>query len=252
MSSGHDRRRGRSLSLGLRGHDMNGFISLVDDIVFGDIKARHQLVGHALPIGRVPGIGGLEATRRIRALPPPFGQVPILALTASAFPEQVAECLAAGMDGHVAKPVDRRGLARAIACALRKTDLRAAAPPPQEPPAPRLDRGMLEETLRYIPRTELHASLQALRARQAAMQHLLAEAAAPEVVAEAAHQLGALAGMFGFTALSRLSCSYEREVACGGPTRARAVARLGRQLQTETGAALALLDQVSAETAAPP
>ena len=45
---------------------------------------------------RMPEMDGLEATRRIRALPGPRGQVPIVALTAQAFPEQVAECRKAG------------------------------------------------------------------------------------------------------------------------------------------------------------
>lgn len=41
---------------------------------------------------RMPGMTGLEATRRIRDLPPPYGRVPILALTACAVSDQVAEC----------------------------------------------------------------------------------------------------------------------------------------------------------------
>ncbi|SHJ99780.1 Response regulator receiver domain-containing protein, partial [Roseomonas rosea] len=39
----------------------------------------------------------------------------ILAVTASAMPDQIAECLRAGMDGHVTKPVDRRTLLDTIA-----------------------------------------------------------------------------------------------------------------------------------------
>jgi CheY-like chemotaxis protein len=53
---------------------------------------------------RMPGMGGLEATRRIRSLGGVRGQVPIVAVTAHAFAEQVEECRKAGMDGHVAKP----------------------------------------------------------------------------------------------------------------------------------------------------
>ena len=53
---------------------------------------------------------GLEATRRIRALPGAARQVPILALTAYTFPDQVAQCREAGMDGHIAKPVDYKTL----------------------------------------------------------------------------------------------------------------------------------------------
>ncbi|MES2712678.1 MAG: response regulator, partial [Pseudomonadota bacterium] len=64
---------------------------------------------------QMPDIDGLEATRRIRALPAPMGKVPILAVTASALPEQIDACREAGMDGHLAKPIERHALARALA-----------------------------------------------------------------------------------------------------------------------------------------
>ena len=63
---------------------------------------------------RMADVDGLEATRRIRKLPDARGKVPILALTAYSSLDQVAACLAAGMDGHVPKPVDFTTLMRAI------------------------------------------------------------------------------------------------------------------------------------------
>jgi CheY-like chemotaxis protein len=63
---------------------------------------------------RMPEMDGLEATRRIRALPGCHGQLPILALTAYTSPEEVARCRDAGMDGHVPKPVDYGTLIPAI------------------------------------------------------------------------------------------------------------------------------------------
>ncbi|WP_171981966.1 PAS domain-containing protein [Brevundimonas sp. LM2] len=53
----------------------------------------------------MPVMDGMNATRAIRALGGTVGATPILALTANVQPEQVAACRAAGMDGHVGKPI---------------------------------------------------------------------------------------------------------------------------------------------------
>ncbi len=64
---------------------------------------------------RMPGIDGLEAARRIRAAESTGGpRVPIVALTANAYPEHREACLAAGMDGFVTKPLDRERLMRTL------------------------------------------------------------------------------------------------------------------------------------------
>jgi len=65
----------------------------------------------------LPGMDGLEATRRIRAFEAEHGGVrtPIIALTANASAEDRDACLAAGMDGFVIKPLDRERLAAAVA-----------------------------------------------------------------------------------------------------------------------------------------
>ena len=56
---------------------------------------------------QMPEMNGLDATRAIRALDDPWASsIPIIAMTADAFSENVTECLNAGMNGHVAKPVD--------------------------------------------------------------------------------------------------------------------------------------------------
>ncbi len=56
---------------------------------------------------QMPEMNGLDATRAIRSLENPgAASIPIVAMTADAFSENITECLNAGMNGHIAKPVD--------------------------------------------------------------------------------------------------------------------------------------------------
>ena len=64
---------------------------------------------------QMPRMNGLEATRAIRQGDNPLGRtIPIIAMTANAFAEDVQACLDAGMDAHVSKPLDITALERAI------------------------------------------------------------------------------------------------------------------------------------------
>lgn len=62
----------------------------------------------------MPSMGGIEATAEIRKLPEPIRSIPIVAMTAHAGSEDRQRCLESGMDGHIAKPVDRRALAAVL------------------------------------------------------------------------------------------------------------------------------------------
>ena len=56
---------------------------------------------------QMPEMNGLEATRAIRSLKDSYASnIPIIAMTADAFAENIAECLDAGMNGHISKPID--------------------------------------------------------------------------------------------------------------------------------------------------
>ncbi|WP_162244288.1 MULTISPECIES: response regulator [unclassified Phenylobacterium] len=63
---------------------------------------------------KMPRMDGVTATREIRALPGPAGQVPIIALTANADPEDAAAYLKAGMNGVVEKPMKPEHLLRTL------------------------------------------------------------------------------------------------------------------------------------------
>ena len=70
----------------------------------------------------MPVMDGLEATRAIRALSGPQSQIQILALTAHAMSGASDRCQAAGMNGHVAKPIDKTALFDAIDAALERAE----------------------------------------------------------------------------------------------------------------------------------
>lgn len=58
---------------------------------------------------QMPEMNGLDATRAIRTLEDPWASsIPIVAMTADAFAENITECLNAGMNGHIAKPIDMK------------------------------------------------------------------------------------------------------------------------------------------------
>ena len=55
---------------------------------------------------QMPHMDGYEATKIIRALNDPRSRIPIIAMTANAFEEDRQRAFEAGMDGHIAKPIN--------------------------------------------------------------------------------------------------------------------------------------------------
>ena len=69
----------------------------------------------------MPVMDGYAATRAIRSLERPDARtVPILAMTADAFDEDIQRCLDAGMNGHLAKPVDAGQLYKTLLASVRR------------------------------------------------------------------------------------------------------------------------------------
>lgn len=57
---------------------------------------------------QMPFMDGLEATKEIRKLESPKKDIPIIAMTADAFPEDIKACFDAGMNAHISKPIDMK------------------------------------------------------------------------------------------------------------------------------------------------
>ncbi len=69
---------------------------------------------------RMPVMDGLEATRELRALGrPDSGTIPIIAMTANAFDEDVQNSLQAGMNAHLAKPVEPEHMYKTLSEIIR-------------------------------------------------------------------------------------------------------------------------------------
>jgi CheY-like chemotaxis protein len=64
---------------------------------------------------QMPVMGGLEATRLIRAAETTGARTPIIAMTANAMDSDRQACLQAGMDDHLAKPFNAQGLQTMLA-----------------------------------------------------------------------------------------------------------------------------------------
>ena len=78
----------------------------------------------------MPGMDGLAATRAIRAMLGETAAPPIVAMTADVLPEHVTACLDAGMQGHLAKPIDIPRLHATVVQWMGAQTLRAGAPEP--------------------------------------------------------------------------------------------------------------------------
>jgi len=89
-------------------------VDAVDDGAAAVAAVQEQPYDLVLMDVQMPVMDGLEATRRIRALPGPVSRIPILALTAGVMQVEVERCLKAGMNAHLAKPLEKAKLLAAI------------------------------------------------------------------------------------------------------------------------------------------
>jgi PAS domain S-box-containing protein len=175
---------------------------------------------------RMPEMDGLEATRRIRAFEGARGRVPIVALTAQVFTEQVAECHKAGMDDHLSKPFDPDQLQAVVmnAIAARKEhemNDQTAAPAPAPSPVmgeelPVLDSRAFDRTAAFLAPEAVTSYLRTIASSGEALLSRLREPDALQregrEIGEAAHALAGSAGMLGFERVATVGRRFERAV----------------------------------------
>jgi signal transduction histidine kinase/CheY-like chemotaxis protein/HPt (histidine-containing phosphotransfer) domain-containing protein len=190
---------------------------------------------------QMPEMDGLEATGRIRSHPSLLAQPRIVAMTANAMEGDRAECLAAGMDDYVSKPIAPQELAAALSrAAIRDeapgahapvgTPPEAAATPPagaaEAEPGPAIDAAALDRLRRMLGK-KAEAMLPGMVAGfEADGDRLLGDARAgladgkADAVRRAAHTLKSIAASFGALAIATACNDLEKEAKGGDLSRA--------------------------------
>jgi CheY-like chemotaxis protein len=193
---------------------------------------------------QMPNLDGMAATRMVRALPPPAGLVPVIAVTAAVLPAERQACIAAGMDGFLAKPVATADLLAAIAAATsqRQVPGLGAAQASDAAVGPLMDtqtQAILRSTLTPEEFTRLAAATES--EAQAGLRALDAAAAAADAaaMAEAAAGMAALCEGIGGLRVVAIARALEAASQAGeGATRAAAHLPALRRALGETLAAL--------------
>ncbi|MCL9982452.1 MAG: ATP-binding protein [Erythrobacter sp.] len=197
-------------------HDGNEAIAMVIDATM-----RGRLYDLVLMDVQMPGCDGYAATRAIRAEGIGPDLLPVIALTANAYPEDIAAARAAGMQGHLAKPIALAQLVRAL---QRWLPTRIVEAPPAMSGPVALASGPAGAPLspRLVARWEArrHEAVEAVRAAlrdgTLAAPRVATAASGPapaEQVALLLHKLAGTAAMFGEADLGDSAAALERALA---------------------------------------
>ena len=216
------------------GHD----VVCVDDGAAAVARAANDDFDVILMDVRMPGVNGMEATRRIRDLPGARGRVRIVGVTAQAFEEQIALCRQAGMDDHLSKPFNQPML-------LASLHGKHAGAPDAAPAVPIFDGKMFRETVEFVPAPEIINHVRTLISRCEAMLLSLREPGAlsqPKTLIEQVHKLAGATSMFGLVAAGEAARAFERAATTGAPEIEAIAERLSAALEASVGALQGELD----------
>ncbi|GAB3452424.1 response regulator [Insolitispirillum peregrinum] len=168
---------------------------------------------------RLPDMDGVDVASRIRAFPDPLrAQVPILALTANVFPDDIKRYRAAGMNGVVAKPIQLEQFRMAVTSVLQSTpvvvSVDSGGTSALRGDEAALDEDFIAERLRTLGRSTFDTILQlGKRSIAGAVADVAATCdqgeQAPLALAKAAHRLAGAASNFGFRGLFLLGQKIE-------------------------------------------
>jgi len=196
-------------------HDGNEAIAMVIDSIM-----RGRPYDLVLMDVQMPDCDGYDATRAIRAEGIGPGLLPIIALTANAFPEDIAAARAAGMQGHLPKPLVLADLARALQRWLPTRIVEADANGVAQSRPSRAS--MLAHSPRLVARWQARRAEAVDAVRAALNDGVLADDADAALsqqraqVAQLAHKLAGTAAMFGESELGHCAATLERALAHPG------------------------------------
>lgn len=186
------------------GHDGQHAIALLE-------QAADNTYDAVLMDMMMPELDGLSATRLLRRNSR-FRYLPIIAMTANASGEDIAQCLAAGMNAHVAKPIDEQLLCQTLIkhCRSVSQTTGIAALPAQQPRSATDSHppAAMERLRRLLPAERFANIVDKLinDLRQRAQQFKsLAEQPDPQHMRQQAHDLVSTAGHAGFKNLVELA-----------------------------------------------